>query len=170
MFGTTFYGGTNDAGTIFSFDPTGNVFTSLFSFDGTNGKGPIGALTQDQNGILFGTTFYGGTNDAGTIFSFNPTGNVFTSLASFGRTNSSCPFAGLTQDNNGIFFCTVLFGGTNNSYLGSFSVTILSTNGAGTIFPFQAKPSVAVLESQPLNILGAITLLGLGVGLKRKLG
>jgi len=44
------------------------TFTTLFSFDGADGSNPTAALVQATNGDFYGTMFYGGANNAGTIF------------------------------------------------------------------------------------------------------
>ena len=38
------------------------VFTTLATFDGTNGDQPIGPLVQGTDGNFYGTTVFGGTN------------------------------------------------------------------------------------------------------------
>ncbi len=37
-----------------------HVFSTLFSFDGANGRNPYGGVIEDANGNLFGTTAGGG--------------------------------------------------------------------------------------------------------------
>ncbi|MDB9423616.1 PEP-CTERM sorting domain-containing protein [Microcystis aeruginosa CS-564/01] len=59
------------SGTIFSFNPTGNVLTSLASFDGTNGIFPVASLTLGTDGLFYGTTDSGGSFGVGRIFSFD---------------------------------------------------------------------------------------------------
>ncbi len=45
------------------------VFTSLYSFTGTNdGAIPLAGLVQGSDGSFYGTTYWGGTNDEGTVF------------------------------------------------------------------------------------------------------
>jgi uncharacterized repeat protein (TIGR03803 family) len=45
------------------------VFTSLYSFTGTNdGSGPLAGLVQDSDGYFYGTTSSGGQGGAGTVF------------------------------------------------------------------------------------------------------
>src|SRR5579863_2672119 len=50
-------------------------YAVLFRFELSNGELPDGALPEanplDVNGILYGTTWSGGTSDFGTVFSFN---------------------------------------------------------------------------------------------------
>lgn len=51
--------------------------TVLYSFSGgADGSYPLGHLTFDSTGNLYGTTFEGGTYGAGTVFELSPNGNV----------------------------------------------------------------------------------------------
>ncbi|MCX8470633.1 MAG: hypothetical protein ORN55_02525, partial [Chitinophagaceae bacterium] len=78
IFGVAKFGGINGAGILFEYFPTTNTYTKLVDFSVTFGKNPIGTLCEAPNGKLYGTTDKGGLSDFGTIFEFNPTGNVFT--------------------------------------------------------------------------------------------
>jgi hypothetical protein len=40
------------------------TLTTLYSFGGTDGDEPAGGLIQSASGIFYGTTKWGGTNDA----------------------------------------------------------------------------------------------------------
>ena len=73
FYGTTLYGGTNEAcsvgcGTVFSIT-AGGTLTTLHNFDATDGDDPFGGLVQATNGTFYGTTYSGGANAGGTIFS-----------------------------------------------------------------------------------------------------
>jgi len=70
FYGTTYYGGTNDEGTVYQITPAG-VLTTLHSFDGTDGNYPISLLFQATNGTFYGTTSVGGSGGDGTIFSLS---------------------------------------------------------------------------------------------------
>ena len=73
FYGTTYSGGNinpvcdygDGCGTVFKLDPSGNE-TVLYSFSGgKDGANPLGGLTIDMNGNLYGTATYGGkTNKA----------------------------------------------------------------------------------------------------------
>ncbi len=68
FYGTTEFGGTNGYGIVFKMSTNG-VFTSLYSFTGTNdGGSPAAGLVQGSDGSFYGTTYWGGTNNAGTVF------------------------------------------------------------------------------------------------------
>ena len=73
FYGTT-GGGSNvePNGTIFQITPSG-ALTTLWTFNGTNGSNPSGALVQYNSsaaaGYLIGTASAGGSNGLGTVFS-----------------------------------------------------------------------------------------------------
>jgi uncharacterized repeat protein (TIGR03803 family) len=95
FYGTTQSGGAfGSGGTIFSISSTG-VFSSLLSFDGTDGAWPYAALLQHTNGILYGTTSRGGASNDGTIFSLNMGLQPFvTFVRSFGRVGTTAQILG----------------------------------------------------------------------------
>src|SRR3979411_3074293 len=57
---------------VFKITPFG-MLTTLYNFcvqsNCIDGSEPTGALLQGTDGLLYGTTSYGGTNDEGTVFS-----------------------------------------------------------------------------------------------------
>ena len=50
------------------------TFTTLHSFDDTDGAQPYAGLVQATNGDLYGTTYAGGANNNGTVFKITPSG------------------------------------------------------------------------------------------------
>jgi hypothetical protein len=80
LFGTAVSGGTASAscdggtcGTVFKLAPPAEpggswTETTLHSFDGSDGSNPF-SLIVGANTILYGTTLYGGTSNAGTVSS-----------------------------------------------------------------------------------------------------
>jgi uncharacterized repeat protein (TIGR03803 family) len=92
-----------------------NTFTSLVSFNGTDGTTPyFGTLVQGLNGALYGTTSYGGTNASGTVFKLT-VANTLTAVHSFdGGAGGAYPQGGLDQGTNGVFYGTTEEGGTNS--------------------------------------------------------
>ncbi len=84
LWGTADYGGTNGAGTLFRIDPATFKFTPLHSF-GTNVDAaypPNGLIAF--NGVLYGVTQYGGTNNTGAVYSYDPARGTEAVLYSFG--------------------------------------------------------------------------------------
>ncbi|MGA2605130.1 MAG: choice-of-anchor tandem repeat GloVer-containing protein [Verrucomicrobiia bacterium] len=69
FYGTSYLGGSTYLyGTVFKITPTGSL-TNLYSFTGgKDGGSPKSGLVQASDGNFYGTTFWGGTNNAGVVF------------------------------------------------------------------------------------------------------
>jgi uncharacterized repeat protein (TIGR03803 family) len=100
-------------------------FTSLRSFTGADGATPNSPLLQASNGKLYSTTYEGGANGVGSIFSFTPSSGEFSNLFSFNMTNGALPFGSLAEGSDGN-----LYGTTANGGIERFGTTI------GTAFRF----------------------------------
>jgi uncharacterized repeat protein (TIGR03803 family) len=133
LYGTTFYGGTNNndncgygCGTVFKITPSGTL-TTLYSFCSqagcADGDGPLGGVVQAGDGNFYGTTWGGGASNSGTVFRITPTGTL-TTLYSFcsqpGCTDGEGPSAGLVQASDG------------NLY-GTTEITIFKITTSGTL-------------------------------------
>jgi uncharacterized repeat protein (TIGR03803 family) len=86
LYGTTSRGGTNGSGTVFSLSTNGAGFATLYTFTALNtnssmdpmnpiytnsdGAIPLGGLVNSSN-VLYGTTWFGGLNSDGTVFSLS---------------------------------------------------------------------------------------------------
>jgi uncharacterized repeat protein (TIGR03803 family) len=93
----------------------GTIFTTLHSFDGTDGRLSFAGLVQATNGNLYGTTYYGGTKDSGNVFEITPGGTLTTlySLCSkSGCTDGEYTYAVPIQGNDGNFYGTTYLGGS----------------------------------------------------------
>jgi uncharacterized repeat protein (TIGR03803 family) len=110
LYGVTPYGGANDGGVVFRFDPASG-FTTLHTF-GVSGSDPGGtrpttAPTLGSDGMVYGTTEYGGTefpND-GVAFKMKPDGSNFSVLQSFGQSNNILvPEVRLLQTSDGLLY------------------------------------------------------------------
>jgi uncharacterized repeat protein (TIGR03803 family) len=134
LYGTTNAGGTSKAcGTVFSMSTAGEE-QLLYRFKGSpDGCNPLGSGVVDVNGLLYGTTSYGGgknnkgiTCDCGTIYSVSTATSVSTSasekvLHSF--VSDGSPAASLIYA-NGALYGTTFYGGK----------CTLSTRGCGVVF------------------------------------
>jgi uncharacterized repeat protein (TIGR03803 family) len=118
LYGTTLGGGLAgaDNGTIFKITP-GGTFTTLHSFDSTDGAFPQGGLVQATNGDLYGTAEAGGVNDNGTVFKTTLSGTL-TTLYSFPQEYGDLadPTATLVQATNGDFYGATNFGMVNTLF------------------------------------------------------
>ena len=97
------------------------TFTTIHSFDGTDGKYPYAGLIQANNGDGYGTTENGGTSTncnggCGTVFKITPGGTLktlYSFCAQSGCPDGQYPYAGLFQDANGDFYGTTAEGGAS---------------------------------------------------------
>jgi len=112
LYGTTAIGGTYGDGAVFKITTSGS-FTTIYSFSGINGYVIPGAdLFQGSDGNLYGTTYYGGSNNDGTVFKIT-TGGSLTTICTFSGTNGQNAEAGLTQGSDGNLYGTTTNGGFN---------------------------------------------------------
>ncbi|MBC7694663.1 MAG: T9SS type A sorting domain-containing protein [Burkholderiales bacterium] len=116
LYGLTGSGGTHDRGTLFEYDPITNVRVTLVNFSGTpDGSYPRGSLVLANDGNLYGMTYYGGINDKGTIFQFNPQTNTCIKKFDFDVTVSgSRALSSFIQATDGNLYATTNEGGINN--------------------------------------------------------
>jgi len=116
LYGTTTLGGTGNLGTVFSITKTGS-YALLYSFKGgiTDGQTPQGAVLFDPSGNLFGTTFGGGSDNAGVVYKIAAGGGGESVLHHFLRNGSDGinPFSTLIRF-KGNFYGTTRQGGSPN--------------------------------------------------------
>ena len=114
------------------------TFTTLFSFNGTNGASPV-SLMQGTDGDFYGTTsgayYYG----MGTVFKVTTNGTL-TTLVSFNFTNGQGPRS-LVQGTDGSFYGTTVGGGITNS------VYYNGMAGMGTVFKVTTNGTLTALVS-----------------------
>lgn len=149
FYGTTYSGGPNGQGTIFSITTSG-VYTNLLFFNGTNGALPSGSLVLGADGALYGTTSQGGpslgdTNSVngagmGTIFKFSTNG-VLTVLYAFYGTNGSYP-SSIIQGTDGRLYGATLSGGAYTNVSAG-----IGTPGYGTLFGISTNGEFTLLYS-----------------------
>ncbi len=112
------------------------IFTTLFTFDGTDGENPTAGLVQTTDGNLYGTTSDGGrVLYYGAVFRVSTSGtlNVLHIFCSESRcTDGNTPYAGLVQATDGNLYGTTSGGGAN---------------GAGTVFTITPSGTLTVVYS-----------------------
>jgi uncharacterized repeat protein (TIGR03803 family) len=95
LYGTTSTGGTNDKGTatlfgtIFSIARDGTGFTSIHSFQGSDGASPSGRLLQLNATTFVGITQSGGRCSQGTVYQLSLTGATTKGVTNCGRKNNN---------------------------------------------------------------------------------
>src|SRR5579864_8122017 len=73
----------------------------LHSFAGGDGSLPSVALIQATDGNFYGTTYYGGTSNAGTVFKMTPSGAVTVVHSFTTGVDGGYPLAPLIQATDG---------------------------------------------------------------------
>jgi uncharacterized repeat protein (TIGR03803 family) len=139
MYGTTEYGGNSANGTVFAINTDGTGYTNLYSFSvggynasagvntNSDGASPEAGLILSGN-TLYGTAYFGGAQNAGTVFKVNTDGTSFTNLHSFSGfsgTDGGNPQAGLVLSGN------ILYGTTSQSATLGGTVFAIHTDGTG---------------------------------------
>jgi uncharacterized repeat protein (TIGR03803 family) len=114
LYGTTASAGAVLAGNIFAFDPDTKTITSLFVFNGANGKTPYAGLIVGDDGRLYGTTYAGGSSGNGTVFAFDIARRQLTTLHHFSGANGSHPYGALFEAKDGRLYGTTYLGGAAN--------------------------------------------------------
>lgn len=126
LYGTTRYGGTSDAGTIFKVNVDGTGFQKLHDFTGGDGSDPHPGLIEGTDGVLYGMATTGG-GGLGSIFSIEKDGSNFEVLQLLSYATGGSPRASLLQVSNGMLYGTGYQGGENDQG----SLFRINTDGSG---------------------------------------
>jgi uncharacterized repeat protein (TIGR03803 family) len=131
LYGMTSGGGSNDDGVVFSISTAGSNFSVLHSFAGGTNDGAFpneGVIVGGTS--LYGTAYYGGSNNLGVVFAYNTAlaRNAYTILHHFagGPNDGANPTGPLTLNGSALYGVTTA-GGTND--LGV--IFTVNTGGSG---------------------------------------
>jgi uncharacterized repeat protein (TIGR03803 family) len=120
IYGTTFGGGTAacDCGTVFKVSQSGGKWKEriLYRFSIPNYGEPVGGITVDKEGNLYGTTLDGNAEVFRLAPNSKSSGRRFTSL--FSAQNPAIgarPNAGVIIDASGNLYGATTYGGANDS-------------------------------------------------------
>jgi len=139
----------------------------LYTFHGPNGDRPLGQLTLDGAGNIYGTTAEGGTGTCemgcGTVFGISEGGKLLGSYSFHGE-DGAVPEAGLLLDSGGNLFGTTENGGNYNQNCGGASglgcgvVFKLTPKGKETVYKFTGNgpifPSGNLVQDAAGNLYG----------------
>ena len=153
FYGVAMRGGINDLGILFSFDPLTNTFSKLLDFNGFNGKYPRCNLMQASDSIVYGLSFQGGIHSGGTIFSYNPSTNIFSKIIDMGQTSYGGPIGKLLEVDSTLYNYTNDIDRKQLMYISpnpaTSSLTIHLAEGSGdseiTIFTVMGKKVYSTL-------------------------
>jgi uncharacterized repeat protein (TIGR03803 family) len=113
LYGTTSQGGAFGNGTVFEVPKGSSTITTLATFNGSNGAGPVAPLIMDSSGNLYGTAGVGGAFGDGTVFEVPKGSSTITTLATFNGSNGAGPEAPLFMDSSGNLYGTTKGGGAS---------------------------------------------------------
>jgi uncharacterized repeat protein (TIGR03803 family) len=149
-------GGSANGGTVFRINTDGTGFTNLHSFAGSPGDGsfPLAALVLSSNS-LYGTTYFGGGANNGTVFKLNIDRTGFTILYSFTNNDGANPASPLALSGTTLHGTTELGGTSDNG-----TVFALSTDGThfATLHSFTTATSPALTNSDGIEPFAGLLL------------
>jgi uncharacterized repeat protein (TIGR03803 family) len=179
LYGTTSAGGANGGGTIFRITTAGTL-TTLYSFCSqtgcTDGDSPYEGLLQATNGALYGTTYYGGTDNDGTIYSLSVgLGPFVQTVTTSGKVGAAVIILG----NNLTGTTSVSFGRTAATFTvasdteikttvpaGATTGTVAVTTPKGTLksnVPFRVTPHITSFTPMNGPIGTPVTITGVSL-------
>jgi uncharacterized repeat protein (TIGR03803 family) len=148
LYGTTRYGGDlacpHGCGTVFMVDPSGDLLTlHRFSGSPTDGAHPVGQLTRDAAGNLYGMTL-GGGDGAGTVFKHDAAGNETVLHRFTGGEGGYGPRGGVLRDSDGNLYGVTISGGVGGhdcqKRIG------IDDGGCGTVFRLAPDGTFTILH------------------------
>ena len=171
LFGTTQQGGVGQAGTVFELSPSSSgawTLKVLHSFTGgADGGRPYSGVTMDASGNLYGTTFFGGDFNQGTVYKLAPNADgtyTQTVLHSFsGGADGAGPYDTPIFDAAGNLYGTTYNGGATYN---TGTVFKLTPNADGTwsesiLYTFTGEQNpMAGLVMDPAGNLYGTTVYG----------
>jgi uncharacterized repeat protein (TIGR03803 family) len=153
LYGVATVGGAFGQGVAFQLVPAisgGFHMTSLYDFQGQPDAGfPYGGLTMDARGNLYGTTYYDGANDLGSVYQLSKRGSGQwreSVLYSFsGGSDGASPISTLNLDAQGNLYGTTSEGGAAGCGCGT--IFQLARRGGGwterVVYRFTGSPDGA---------------------------
>jgi uncharacterized repeat protein (TIGR03803 family) len=158
LFGTTEFAAAQDGnGTVFRANLDGSALTTIHTFAGApdDGETPSAELLEGSDGVLYGTTEFGGASNGGIVFAIGRDGNGFGVLKSLGGADGSRPRGPLVED-QALLWGTAYADGANNGG------TLFHLTRAATLFdvvrsfasPTGDHPHAAVLAGNDGALYG----------------
>jgi uncharacterized repeat protein (TIGR03803 family) len=131
FYSTTYNNGAHGLGTVFDVTSGGSEHVVYSFAGGADGRNPATGVIADAAGNLYGTTYFGGPSDAGTVFKVAHDGTE-TVLHAFTGADGANPLSDLLMDKRGNIYGTANQGGAN---------------GEGTVFEITAAGKFKTLYS-----------------------
>lgn len=150
LYGVCTIGGANGFGNVYELSLIQGKwqFKVLYAFkDQPDGALPYGGVVFDKAGNLYGTTYYAGANDLGTVYRLTHVNGTWAEsvLYSFqGGTDGDSPISSLVADASGNFYGTTSSGGAASCGCGViFKMTRGSTGkwSESVVYRFPGAPN-----------------------------
>jgi len=102
LYGTCPIGGSALRGVLFKVNKDGTGYNIIYNFRRSGGEGyePASGVIEASDGLLYGTTYSGGSEGAGTVYKIDKNGNGFSVVSSF--TTNTISGLGFTKPQHGI--------------------------------------------------------------------
>jgi uncharacterized repeat protein (TIGR03803 family) len=153
LYGITELGGLNacnsGCGTVFEVTPSGS-YRVIYKFKGRNdGFTPTGSVIAVK-GVLYGTTSYGGKNNAGTVFRMTTSGNKEVLYNFTGYDDGSHPY-GLPLESRGVLYVSAPYGAIQGAI-----VAVTLSGKASILHTFKGKDDGASPNGGLVELNGVI--------------
>ena len=157
LYGTTAYGGSYGYGVVFSLTIKNAKYKVLHHFKGrADGLSPVGTMTLDTAGNLYGTTMgsTGSSGYYGTVFRVVPTGKETVLYSFTGGADGGSPYGGVLWTRKGLYGTTSDYG--TSGYYGVIFKVVKTTETVLHSFGYSdgASPFCAVIMDAKGNIYG----------------
>lgn len=170
IYGSTFAGGSGNAGTLFQMNGNFTEHTLLkeFSSDPSGSTPSYNDLTEAPDGKLYGLLPSGGTRNAGVLYSIVPSNGTYAVLHNFVEADGSSPSGKLTLGSDGKFYGMTSDGGANGhgvlfqyDYINNIYSAKKAFDGTSGYFPGTALTEVSgilygVMNYDDVNFGGSI--------------
>src|SRR2546423_1467974 len=117
LYGTTSAGGVAGQGTLFTINTNGGDYRILHSFtDAPSDGGDLrAALMEASDGVLYGTTSWGGPYGAGLLFKVSKNGSGYSVLHNFTNApgDGAKPFAAPLESSDGALYGPLCWAGSD---------------------------------------------------------
>ena len=120
LYGTTVFGGSSSQfGAIYKMSLDGSFYLVIHVPQTGEGRSYQAGLCESANGFLYGTTYYGGSSGAGTVFRMDTSGNNYSTIRSFQTTGGDAqnPNTELLEDADGFLYGGAYAGGAGGGAL-----------------------------------------------------
>ncbi|MBA3914921.1 MAG: hypothetical protein H0X25_13955 [Acidobacteriales bacterium] len=151
LYGVTTVGGIHESGMAFELvrSPQGFQYKDLYNFHGVPESGfPYSALVRDSTGHLYGTTYYAGANNLGSVYELTYHAGIWQQDLLYSFTagiDANSPIGNLVVGSTGKLYGASSEGGT--ATVGTIFQLSRDGNGQWTesvVYNFQGSPDAAL--------------------------